>query len=272
MTCNLNGGRIYKGSIAEITVPMFPRCYTGETEDLVANFYTSTGTSIEYSVSAGTIVLDGVNGTVTFQVPQLGVLDDGQLRYNTTCGEDYNRDWETRWFVVTPNDFTPVEYITSENVESVVESLMDGYLTITAASETYALKSDIPTDYVTTGVVQSMITAATVGFTTSADVQSMITAATTGFTTTAQVQSMVTAATTGFTTSAEVQTTLSDYAKLEDIPSLAGYATEQYVGNAITGATQDMVTSSTVTNIWVGTEAQYEAIIVKDNATLYIIK
>ena len=262
MTCNLNGGRIYKGSIAEITVPMFPRCYTGETEDLVANFYTSTGTSIEYSVSAGTIVLDGVNGTVTFQVPQLGVLDDGQLRYNTTCGEDYNRDWETRWFVVTPNDFTPVQYITDANVQSVVESLMDEYLTITAASTTYT----------TTGQVQSMVTAATSSLPTSADVRNMITAATTGFTTTAQVQSMVTAATTGFTTSAEVQTTLADYAKLEDIPSLAGYATEQYVGNAITGATQDMVTSSTVTNIWVGTEAQYEAIIVKDNATLYIIK
>lgn len=262
MTCNLNGGRIYKGSIAEITVPMFPRCYTGETEDLVANFYTSTGTSIQYSVSAGTIVLDGVNGTVTFQVPQLGVLDDGQLRYNTTCGEDYNRDWETRWFVVTPNDFTPVQYITDANVQSVVESLMDEYLTITAASTTYT----------TTGQVQSMVTAATSSLPTSADVRNMITAATTGFTTTAQVQSMVTAATTGFTTSAEVQTTLSDYAKLEDIPSLAGYATEQYVGNAITGATQDMVTSSTVTNIWVGTEAQYEAIIVKDNATLYIIK
>lgn len=262
MTCNLNGGRIYKGSIAELTVPMFPRCYTGETEDLVANFYTSTGTSIQYSVSAGTIVLDGVNGTVTFQVPQLGVLDDGQLRYNTTCGEDYNRDWETRWFVVTPNDFTPVQYITDANVQSVVESLMDEYLTITAASTTYT----------TTGQVQSMVTAATSSLPTSADVRNMITAATTGFTTTAQVQSMVTAATTGFTTSAEVQTTLSDYAKLEDIPSLAGYATEQYVGNAITGATQDMVTSSTVTNIWVGTEAQYEAIIVKDNATLYIIK
>lgn len=229
MTCNLTGGRIYKGSIAEITVPMFPRCYTGETEDLVANFYTTPGgTSIEFSVSAGTIELDGVNGTVVFQVPQLGVLDDGQLRYNTACGEDYNRDWETRWFVTTPKDFQPVEYITSANVETVVESLMDDYLTVSAASQTY--------------------------------------------TTTGQVQSMVTAATSGLVTSAQMETTLNDYAKLEDIPSLDGYATEQYVGNAITGATQNMVTSSTITNIWVGTEAQYNAIPTKDNRTLYIIK
>ena len=259
MTCNLTGGRIYKGSIAEITVPMFPRCYTGETEDLVANFYTTPGgTSIEFSVSAGTIELDGVNGTVVFQVPQLGVLDDGQLRYNTACGEDYNRDWETRWFVTTPNDFQPVEYITSANVETVVESLMDDYLTVSAASDTYATKQ--------------MLTAATSGLTTSAQVQSIVTAATTGFTTTAQVESIMTAATSGLVTSAQMETTLNDYAKLEDIPSLDGYATEQYVGNAITGATQNMVTSSTITNIWVGTEAQYNAIPTKDNRTLYIIK
>ena len=259
MTCNLTGGRIYKGSIAEITVPMFPRCYTGSTDDLVVDFYTTPGgTSIEFSVSAGTIELDGVNGTVVFQVPQLGVLDDGQLRYNTACGEDYNRDWETRWFVTTPNDFQPVEYITSANVETVVESLMDDYLTVSAASDTYATKQ--------------MLTAATSGLTTSAQVQSIVTAATTGFTTTAQVESIVTAATSGLVTSAQMETTLNDYAKLEDIPSLDGYATEQYVGNAITGATQNMVTSSTITNIWVGTEAQYNAIPTKDNRTLYIIK
>lgn len=263
MTCNLNGGRMYKGSIAEITVPMFPRCYTGETEDLVANFYTTTGgTSIEFSVSAGTIELDGVNGTVVFQVPQLGVLDDGLLRYNATCGEDYNMDWETRWFVVTPNDFTPVEYITNENVEQVVEGLMSDYLTVSAASATYT----------TTGQVQSMVTAATSGLTSSADVRNMITAATTGFTTTAQVQSMVTAATSGLVSTSDLQTTLQDYAKLEDIPSLDGYATEQYVDNSITAATQNMVTSSTIENIWVGTEAQYNQLGTKSNTTLYIIK
>ena len=280
MTCNLNGGRIYKGSIGEITVPMFPRCYTGETEDLVANFYTTPGgISIEFSVSAGTIELDGVNGTVVFQEPQLGVLDDGLLRYNTACGDEYNRDWETRWFVETPNDFTPVEYITNANVESVVESLMGDYLTITAASQTYTTTAQVQsivtaatTGFTTPVQVGAMITAATSGFTTSAQVQSMVTAATTGFTTTAQVQSMVTAATSDFVTSADVQTTLEDYAKLTDIPSLDGYATEQYVGNAVTAATQNMVTSTSITNIWVGSEAQYNAITNKSNTTLYIIK
>lgn len=268
MTCNLNGGRIYKGSIAEITVPMFPRCYTGSTEDLVANFYTTPGgTSIEYSVSAGTIELDGVNGTVVFQVPQLGVLDDGQLRYATQCGEDYLMEWESRWFVTTPNDFTPVEYITNANVETVVESLMGDYLTVTAASDTYATKNMLTaatSGLATTAQVQSMVTSATSGLPTTAQVQSMVTAATSGLASTAQVQSMVTAATSGLATEAE----LSEYAKLTDIPSLDGYATQQYVNQAVSG----MVTSSTITNIWVGSEAQYNAIANKSNTTLYIIK
>ena len=287
MTCNLNGGRIYKGSIAEITVPMFPRCYTGETEDLVVNFYTTTGTSIEFSVSAGTITLDGFDGTVVFQVPQLGVLEDGLLRYHTACGEDYGRDWESRWFVVTPNDYTPVEYVTSDNVDAIVASSMTGYLTIEVADQTYAKISDVPvvTGYTTTGdvltivtanttafttsaQVESMITSATTGYTTTGDVESMITSATTGYTTSAQVESIVTANTTAYTTSAQVETTLEDYAKLSDIPSLDGYATESYV----TAATQSMVTSSTIDTIWVGTEQQYEAITNKLNTTLYIIK
>ena len=232
MTCNLTGGRIYKGSIAEITVPMFPRCYTGSTDDLVVDFYTTPGgTSIEFSVSGGSIVLDGVNGTVVFQEPQLGVLDDGNLRYTTRCGDDYLVEWQSRWFVVTPQDFTPVEYITSENVQEVVEGLMDEY-------------------------------------TTTEEVENIVTAATTGFTTTAQVQSMVTAATSGLVSTSALNTTLQDYAKLTDIPDVSVYATQ----SQLSAATQNMVTSSTITNIWVGTQTQYDQIPNKDNATLYIIK
>ena len=272
MTCNLTGGRIYKGSIAEITVPMFPRCYTGSTDELVVDFYTTRGgTSIEYSVSAGTIELDGVNGTVVFQVPQLGVLDDGNLRYTTRCGDDYSMDWQSRWFVVTPNDFTPVEYITNENVEQVVEGMMVDYLTITAASDTYATKQMLTaatSGLTTSAQVQSIVTAATTGFTTTAQVESIVTAATTGFTTTAQVQSMVTAATSGLVSTTDLETTLQDYAKLTDIPDVSVYATQ----SQLSAATQNMVTSSTITNIWVGTQTQYDQIPNKDNATLYIIK
>lgn len=236
MTCNLTGGRIYKGSIAEITVPMFPRCYTGSTDDLVVDFYTTPGgTSIEFSVSGGSIVLDGVNGTVVFQEPQLGVLDDGNLRYTTRCGDDYLVEWQSRWFVVTPQDFTPVEYITSENVQEVVEGLMDEY-------------------------------------TTTEEVENIVTAATTGFTTQAQVGAMITSATTNFVTSAQVETTLNDYAKLTDIPDLSNYATKPELSQAVEGMVKSDEDSATyVKTIWVGTEAQYYQIPTKDNYTLYII-
>lgn len=236
MTCNLSGGRIYKGSIAEITVPMFPRCYTGSTDELVVDFYTTRGgTSIEYSVSAGTIELDGVNGTVVFQVPQLGVLDDGNLRYTTRCGDDYLVEWQSRWFIVTPQDFTPVEYITSENVQEVVEGLMDEY-------------------------------------TTTEEVENIVTAATTGFTTQAQVGAMITSATINFVTSAQVETTLNDYAKLTDIPDVSVYATKSELSQATDGVVKSAENSTIpITNIWVGTEAQYYQIPTKDNYTLYII-
>ena len=219
MTCNLTGGRIYKGSIAEITVPMFPRCYTGSTDDLVVDFYTTPGgTSIEFSVSGGSIVLDGVNGTVVFQEPQLGVLDDGNLRYTTRCGDDYLMEWQSRWFIVTPQDFTPVEYITSENVQEVVEGLMDDYAT------------------------------------------------------TEEVENLVTAATTNFVTSAQVETTLNDYAKLTDIPDVSVYATKSELSDATNGMVKSAENSTIpITNIWVGTEAQYYQIPTKDNHTLYII-
>lgn len=240
MVCNIMSGKIYKGSIAEITVPMFPKCYTGDTANLVVDFYVTGDTSIEFSVSAGSIVLDEYfNGTVVFQEAQLGVLHDGLLKYTTTCDE-YLKEWETRYFICTPQDYTPVEYVTSEDVEEVVSEIIgDNYLTKDEAEETYAKITDIPS--------------------------------VSGYCTTAQVQSMITSATTGFCTSAEVQTTLSDYAKLTDIPSLDSYATKQYVDNTITASTQNMVTSSTINTIWYGTEEQYNNILIKDNNTLYII-
>lgn len=294
MVCNIMSGKIYKGSIAEITVPMFPRCYTGETENLVVDFYVdgdTAQTSIEFSISAGTITLDEYfNGTVVFQEPQLGVLPDGLLKYTTTCDE-YIKEWETRYFICTPQDYTPIEYITSENVEQIIETEMVDYLTKSEAEETYATKSEIPsvsafttsaqvetmiasatTGFTTTGDVQSMITSATTGFTTTGQVETMIASATTGFTTTGQVQSMITTATSQFMTSAQVDTKLTQYAKLTDIPSLDGYATEQYVSNAITASTQNMVESVAIENIWLGTIQQYTAIQNKDNKTLYLIK
>lgn len=61
-------------------------------------------------------------------------------------------------------------------------------------------------------------------------------------------------------------------------PDLSAYYTSAQTETAITSknyitsaATQDMVTSTSVSTIWKGTQIQYDAIVTKDPATLYII-
>ena len=53
--------------------------------------------------------------------------------------------------------------------------------------------------------------------------------------------------------------------------SLTGYSTTTQMNTAISAATENMVSSTYVNNIWVGTTAQYNAISTKDSKTLYFI-
>lgn len=117
MVCNLSGGRIYKGSIAQIDVFLYSPCI--EASGVVANFYTVTGTSIEKS----DISISGGIGTVVFQPVELEALHDGLLRYNVSYevdGEPYQYDYETRYFIKTPNPYTPIDYVTSDELEQQV--------------------------------------------------------------------------------------------------------------------------------------------------------
>lgn len=198
MVCNLNSGRIYKGSAAEITVPVVPACVSAMTDDIVARFYTTNSENcIEFSATAGTMTIDGNEGTVYFQPEQLEALEDGQLRYTSILDGYFAQDWETAFFLVTPQQHTVIDFVTEDEVAELV------------------------TDLVSTAM-------------------------------------------TGYATEEE----LSEYAKLTDIPDVSQYTTQQELSEA----TEGMVTSSTISTIWVGTEEQYNAITNKDNQTLYIIK
>lgn len=117
MVCNLSGGRIYKGSIAQIDVFLYSPCI--EASGVVANFYTVTGTSIEKSDMS----ISGGIGTVVFQPVELEALQDGLLRYNVSYevdGEPYQYDYETRYFIKTPMPYTPIDYVTSDELEQQV--------------------------------------------------------------------------------------------------------------------------------------------------------
>ena len=192
MVCN---NRIYKGSAAEISVPVVPACFSAQTDDIVVEFYTVGEGSVEFSVSAGTLSMEGNIGTVYFQPEQLEALEDGQLRYTSTLAGYFAQDWETVYFLVTPAIHTTVDFVTTDTVQQVVDA------TIEAG---------------------------------------------------------------GYATEEE----LSEYAKLTDIPDVSNFATR----TELSEATEGMVTSNTITTIWSGTQEQYDAILQKDNHTLYIIK
>lgn len=192
MVCN---HRIYKGSSAEITVPVVPGCFSAQTDDIVVEFYTVGDDSIEFSVSAGTLTMDGDYGTVYFAPEQLEALEDGQLRYTSTLDGSFVREWESVYFLLTPQPHTVINFVTTETVQELVDDAID--------EENLVHEED-----------------------------------------------------------------LEGYAKLTDIPDVSGYATKSELSQAVVG----MVTSSTITTIWVGSEAEYDAISNKDNQTLYIIK
>ena len=154
MQCNLNGGRIYKGSIAEIDVFLYPACYTGVT-DVVANFYTTTGQSIQKSDME---IEDGI-GTVLFQAVELESFEDGLLRYNVSYVKDeqtYTKDMETRWFIKTPMPYTPIDYVTSDELE---QSVADAITSDTVVSQIQTqVEQSISGKADTTAVTQALST------------------------------------------------------------------------------------------------------------------
>ena len=54
---------------------------------------------------------------------------------------------------------------------------------------------------------------------------------------------------------------------------LSGYATKTELNNyALKSSLQPIATQTTVTNVWVGTQAQYDALTTKESTRLYLIK
>lgn len=125
MVKDLTSGRIYKGSNAQIQIPVFP-CWlepTGVT-NVSVDLYTATGTSIHKSVSGGTINLSGNSGTILLQPVELDVFEDGVLNYNDKYsfgGSSYTEDFQTSYYVKTPIPYTAISYATLEEVEAVEE-------------------------------------------------------------------------------------------------------------------------------------------------------
>lgn len=251
MQCNLTSGRIYKGSNAQVDVTLYPACKGYDSTavtDVVLNFYTTEeSTSIEFS--GDSITISGNVGTVVFQPVQLEALNDGQLKYNVAFnyeGSAYTYDMETRWYLATPNDYTPIDYISSENVEEVVEEIMgDDYVTVTALTETLE-------DYAT----DDDLSAALANYATKSDVNTGL----------ARKQDTLVSGTNIKTVNAQSllgsgNITITPYTGItsNDVTNALGY-----IPIAPSGAT--------ITGIWLGTLAQYDALPSHSSTIIYVIK
>lgn len=114
METNLMSGTIWRGSNAQITLPLTPRCFSYTTaENIEINVYTEvSGASITYGETE--MAISGNNATIVIQPVQLDALKDGIIRYNVAMdadGEHYVFDLETRWMLKTPNEYTSVSEI-----------------------------------------------------------------------------------------------------------------------------------------------------------------
>lgn len=139
MTDNLTFGKIYKGSDAQISFELFPRCVEGDAVT-VWLYTTDAEYSIRKSYEDGSLVVDGNIGTCVLQRVELDAFDDGLLKFHIAYMDGdmgIEADKETRWYIKTPIPYTPINFVTDENVETIVRAecaevipeMMDGYAT-----------------------------------------------------------------------------------------------------------------------------------------------
>ena len=310
MQTNLTNGVIYKGSDAEITVSLFPRCMTvTEFSGLTVDFFTAEGGhSIHYD--GDSLAISGQTATVHFQWEALNGLDDGLLRYNVSCtieGKAYTMDMETRWFLKTPSSYTPQDFVSKDEVEAVVDEAMTGY---TKTDEVRKVVDEAMTGYTKTDEVRKVVDEAMTGYTKTEEVRKVVDEAMTGYTKTEEFSTIegmpltdgtdiqinrvkslngmdggINITGTSVTNNTQTKTiTIEVPTKTSQLTNDSGYLTEHQElktinnqsivgsGNIEISGGEGNVKSDTVDTIWTGTQTEYDALGTYSDSTLYIIK
>ena len=213
--------KLYKGSIYPIEVAFAP-CYCQDKEvaisNLVLHFYTTEGgASIEFS--GNSITVSGFVATVVFQPEQLDSLEEGVLRFTSEFNYgDSAIKWScaTNKYLLTPPSYTPIQVVTEDNVQKIVNDTISASTAITEIAEE-KVREVLGNNYYTSGQTDEKIQAAISGI------------------------------------------------------DLSNYYTSAQTDSKIATATQDMVTSTYVNKIWVGTQEQYNALATHSNNILYFI-
>lgn len=174
-----NKGEVIKGSDCNLFVWLFPCFVNKETVfSLTCNFYTASGCSIEKFQEDFTF--SGNGGAVHFQYQELEQLEDGVIRYTVRYGYSFEDtvideqtlessttivessltlDLSSNYYLKTPVDYEPINFVTQEDLESAVESAITGStvrLRMRANSVSSTTASDIVMahDYLKRGLVK----------------------------------------------------------------------------------------------------------------------
>jgi len=302
MQKNSMSGVIYKGSNAQLSVALFPRCYevSGNISDVVLTFYTTIGGGAVI-FSGETVTVSGSTAIVVFQPEQLELLDDGLLRYHVNLNDDGNPkvfNLDTSWFLKTPLPYEPIEVVTRDDVEEIVSEAISS---VTKEYVEEIVESALTA--VTEEVVEREVQEAMGDYYTSAQTEEKISQAIAAETARTEQtylkehQSLADYYTSGQTENAiqnaiAAETARTEQTYLKEHQSLEGYATENWVNeqgflkehqsladyytsgqtdSAISTAVQDKVSSTTIAQIWTGSQAQYDAMTGHSANVLYII-
>lgn len=186
MITKYNSGQILKGSDVEINVAL-TTCKKNidvrDAEDLVVSIFTTEGgDAIQKTIEDIELNEQGNAGTIHIDWEELDMLDDGVIRTNIFYvyeGDDVELESTTGYYLKTPIDYTPMTFVTEENLDELVDEKI--------SEEGMATE-----DY-----VNSAITEATEGMATEDYVNSAVTQATSGLASETYVNSAITEAISG---------------------------------------------------------------------------
>ena len=159
--------KLYKGSVYPITVVYAP-CYCQDAslvEDLSLTFFTTPGSG--FTFSGDSITISGMTATVVLQPGHTEALDDGVLRFVsefTYSGNPETWACATDKYILTPPHYEPIDFVTTDTVDEVVEGKMADYYT---SAQTENLISSALTEYATSAETSEAISAATQNMVTS---------------------------------------------------------------------------------------------------------
>lgn len=127
MINNFGKGTILKGSDCELVITVSTCCHSvdmADVQNFSCAFYTESGGQAVMKHKED-FVFEGRYGIVHFQEQELDQLPDGVVRY-TLKYDDTTLERNSNYYLKTPIGYTPMDFVSRDEVESLVNEAMSG--------------------------------------------------------------------------------------------------------------------------------------------------